>query len=163
MYPLFWSDFHETRNFSTDFLLTVKYKISWKTVRAGREGWTVFPVLADRHAEADSHFWNFANAPKNVTSLFHQQTVQIQGERVLAQNAAVQEIPRTLLMPKVHFRVHNSPCKVCCALRYGDTNCKLVAPRTKNGGPVSTSQSRVSASNPNYPRLHDKGETSFVV
>jgi hypothetical protein len=41
------------------------------------------PPHADRHAEANRRFWNFANALKNVTSLFHLQSVQIQRESLL--------------------------------------------------------------------------------
>jgi hypothetical protein len=59
--------------------------------------------------------------------------------------SAGQEIPRTLLMPRVHYRVHKSP-RNTCALRYVDTTCKLVAPRTKPAVAPSVPTSHVSPS-----------------
>jgi len=75
--------------------------------------------------------------------------------------SAGQEIPRTVLMPKVHYRVHKSPCNAC-ALSYGDTTCKLVAPRTKPAVAPSVPVNHVPVSNPSHSRLHEE-ETNFVV
>ena len=127
-------------------------KISWKAVRTGV---FFFLHVVDTHAEANRRFWNFANAPKKWHRYFTCRVYRSEGSSC----SAGHEIPRTLLMPKVHYRVHKTN-RNACALCYGDITCKLVAPRTKPAVAPSVPVNHVS---PSHPRLHDEEETSFLV
>ena len=62
-YPLFLSDFNETRNFSTDFKKILKYQISWKFVQ-WKPSCRVVPCGLTDVTKPIVTFRNFANASK---------------------------------------------------------------------------------------------------
>jgi len=58
-YPIFWSDFNYTWNFSTYFWKTFKYQILWKSVQWEQS----CSMRTDRHDEANIRFSQFYEHP----------------------------------------------------------------------------------------------------
>jgi len=63
MYPLFFSDFNETRIFTTDFWNN-KYQISWKSIQCKPSCYLRMEKTGIVKLIAATN--NYANAPKNV-------------------------------------------------------------------------------------------------
>ena len=64
-YHLFFTDFNETRIFSTEFLKKIFKKNFMKIRPVGAELFQQTGGRTDRHDECNSRFRNFSDAPKN--------------------------------------------------------------------------------------------------
>jgi hypothetical protein len=94
-YPLFLSDFNETRIFPKYFRKTLKYQIQLKSVQWKPSCY----IRTDRHDEANSRFRNFVNKPKNTKNAI------CDNPNILHQNVDVIKACKRWLMDKIEHEM----------------------------------------------------------